>query len=73
MVAAVLYSLITLTYVLVSLILGVFIIPILVRTEIMYDLGIAAMGLVSAVLLYTQALAILTATERLVSIMGKVT
>ncbi len=53
MIAAALYSFMTLTYVFVLLILGVLIMPILVRTDVMYDLDIAVLGLVTAVLLYT--------------------
>jgi hypothetical protein len=40
-----------------------------VRTEFLSDFGILLLALLTAVLLYTQSIALLTATERLVSIM----
>jgi hypothetical protein len=73
MTAAALYGVLTLIYVFFLILLGVLILPIAVRTEILYDLGLALLGLVTSLLLYTQSIALLTATERLVEIMNKVT
>ncbi len=73
MIAASIYSLLTLAYVLSTLFLGVILVPIMIRTEIIYDLSLSLLALLTTILLYVQALALLTATERLVEIMSKVT
>jgi hypothetical protein len=68
MIAAVIYSLLTLSYVLCILLLSLSM-PIIVRTQLSYDLGLLCFSMFSCLLLYVQALALLTATERLTSVM----
>ena len=68
MIAAVLYAVTCLIYVLLMLALAITV-SLAVRTEFLSDFGILLLALLTAVLLYTQSIALLTATERLVSIM----
>ena len=68
MIAAVIYSLLTLSYVLCILLLSLTM-PLIVRTQLSYDLSLLCLSLFTCLLLYVQALALLTATERLTSVM----
>ena len=51
MIAAVIYSLLTLSYVLCILLLSLSM-PIIVRTQLSYDLGLFCFSLISCLLLY---------------------
>ena len=51
MIAAVIYSLLTLSYVLCILLLSLSM-PIIVRTQLSYDLGLLCFSLISCLLLY---------------------